>query len=308
MFMNLSHLKYAIEVAKTKSISKAAENLFMNQPNLSRAIKELEDSLGTTLFKRTSKGISITPHGHEFLNYAEKILNQVNEAENMFKGEQSDVQKFSISVPRATYISHAFSQFLNKIDSDKPIEFFYKETNSMRAITNITQSDYKLGIIRYQKIFDSKFKAMLSEKDLDSELIYEFHYLVLMSKNNPLSSKEILEYKDLDGYIEIAHGDPYVPSLPISEVKKAEYLDMIEKRVYVFERASQFDILENVDNSFMWVSPLPQIYLDRYNLVQIPCKSNKKGYKDILIYRKNYRFSKLDEMFVTEICMAKRNT
>lgn len=306
--MNLSHLKYAIEVAKTKSISRAAENLFMNQPNLSRAIKELEDSLGATLFKRTSKGISITPQGYEFLNYAEKILNQVNEAANMFKGDQSDIQKFSISVPRATYISHAFSQFLNKIDSDKPMEFFYKETNSMRAITNITQSDYKLGIIRYQKIFDSKFKTMLSEKDLDSELIYEFYYLVLMSKDNPLSSKEILEYKDLDGYIEIAHGDPYVPSLPISEVKKAEYLDTIEKRVYVFERASQFDILSNVNNSFMWVSPLPQEYLDKYNFVQIPCKSNKKGYKDILIYRKNYKFSKLDDMFVTEICMAKRNT
>ena len=56
--MNILHLKYAVEVAKTRSISKAAENLYMGQPNLSRAIKELEESLGITIFRRTTKGIS----------------------------------------------------------------------------------------------------------------------------------------------------------------------------------------------------------------------------------------------------------
>ena len=65
--MNLLHLKYVVEVEKTRSISKAAENLLMGQPNLSRAIRDLEQSLGVTLFRRTSKGISPTPEGEEFL-------------------------------------------------------------------------------------------------------------------------------------------------------------------------------------------------------------------------------------------------
>ena len=72
--MNLMHLKYAVEVEKTRSISKAAENLFMSQPNLSRAIKELEETLGITIFKRTSKGMSLTPQGEEFMQYARKII------------------------------------------------------------------------------------------------------------------------------------------------------------------------------------------------------------------------------------------
>lgn len=71
--MNILHLKYAVEVEKTRSISKAAENLFMGQPNLSRAVKELEESLGITIFKRTSKGILITPQGEEFLQHAKKF-------------------------------------------------------------------------------------------------------------------------------------------------------------------------------------------------------------------------------------------
>jgi len=304
--MNLLHLKYAVEVAKTKSINKAAENLYMNQPNLSRAVKELEESLGIEIFKRTTKGITITIQGEEFLNYAEKILNQVDEVENMFKTSKIKSQKFSISVPRATYISVAFSKFAGKIDQNKPMEIFYKETNSMRAINNIIHSDYKLGIIRYQKIYDDQFKILLDEKDLLSELICEFNYDIIMSRNNPLAAKSELEYDDLADYIEVAHADPYVPSMPITEIKKTEYLDSIDKRIYVFERASQYDILENVANTFMWVSPIPQSMLDKYNLIQIPCKSDKRVYKDVLIYRSNYRFTELDEAFITEICIEKR--
>ena len=76
--MNLMHLKYAVEVAATHSISKAAENLYMNQPNLSRAIKELEESLGVQLFNRTSKGIKLTRQGEDFIVYAQRILYQMD--------------------------------------------------------------------------------------------------------------------------------------------------------------------------------------------------------------------------------------
>ena len=83
--MNILHVKYALEVAKHKSISKAARNLYMGQPNLSRAIKELESELGITIFERTSKGINPTPDGEEFLQYAKRILLQIEEVEEIKK-------------------------------------------------------------------------------------------------------------------------------------------------------------------------------------------------------------------------------
>ena len=64
--MNTLHLKYVAEVAKTGSITQAAENLFMAQPNLSKAIKELEETLGISIFRRTSKGVVLTEKGEEF--------------------------------------------------------------------------------------------------------------------------------------------------------------------------------------------------------------------------------------------------
>ena len=72
--MNVLHMKYAVEIANAGSINKASEQLFIAQPNLSRAIKELESDLGITIFERSSKGIKTTPEGEEFIGYAKTIL------------------------------------------------------------------------------------------------------------------------------------------------------------------------------------------------------------------------------------------
>ena len=151
--MNLLHIKYAVEVAKTKSISKAAENLFTAQPNLSRAIKDLEESLGIVIFNRNTKGITVTPDGEEFLQYAKKIITQIDQVEDLYKNGKRNKQTFSVCVPRATYISNAFAEFSKNIDTSSPAEIFYKETNSMRTIKNVVNEEYNLGIIRYQTVF-----------------------------------------------------------------------------------------------------------------------------------------------------------
>ena len=109
--MNILYLKYAHEVARSGSISKAAKQLFVAQPNISRAIKELETSLGITIFERTTKGMVLTPDGERLMQYANNILNQIQEVEKIFLKGEGQKQKFSISVPRASYISYAFSRF-----------------------------------------------------------------------------------------------------------------------------------------------------------------------------------------------------
>lgn len=299
--LNLVHLKYALEVERTRSINKAAENLFMGQPNLSRAIKELEESVGITIFKRTSKGIQLTPQGEEFIQYAKKIISQVEEVEAIYHGNRIDKQVFSISVPRASYISCAFTEFSQKISLDKPAEIFYKETNALRAINNILQADYRLGIIRYQVGFEQYFKTMLHEKGLASETILEFSYGAVMSKDSPLAAKSQVSPQELAGYLEIAHADPYVPSLPLTDTRKAELSEFVDKRIFVFERGSQMDLLSRVPNTFMWVSPIPPRLLNLYGLVERPCADNPRVYRDVLIYRKGYRFSDLDRMFMEKV-------
>ena len=303
--MNLLYMKYAVEIATCGSLNKAAEKLYVGQPNLSRAIKELESSLGVTIFERSAKGMVITPDGEIFLKYAKSILSQVDAVENIFKNGSKRKKHFSISVPRASYISEAFARFSERLIDENEVEVFYKETNSMRAIKNILQEDYKLGILRYAENFDKYYKDTLDEKGLRCELITEFHYVLIMSADSPLAKKEELSFVDLSDYIEIAHADPYVPSLPLSEVKKEE-LPEVGRRIFVFERASQFELLSSNTNTFMWVSPVSEKLLKRYGLVSRICSANKKIYKDIMIYRNDYTLSNLDKAFISELCNVKR--
>lgn len=303
--LNTLHLKYAVEVAKTGSINKAAENLLMGQPNLSRAIKDLESSLGITIFERSARGMFVTEEGAEFLNYAKKLLNQLDEMEEMFKTGTPTKQKFSISVPRACYISSAFAKFSTKI-KPTPAELFYKETNSARAIKNILDNDYKLAIIRYSVNHDRYFRDMLEEKGMAYETVAEFKYVLIMSENSPLAQKEEIHFSDLATYVEIAHADPFVPSMPLAAVKKAEIPNDADRKIFVYERASQFDLLSENDQTFMWVSPVPQKLLHCYNLTLRDCPDNEKIYKDVLIYKKDYRLTALDNQFITELTEAKR--
>lgn len=304
--MNILHLKYAAEIAKTGSLNKAAENLYMGQPNLSRAIKELEANLGITIFERSARGMTVTPEGEKFIGYANKILTQIDEVEAIYKNGSSVTQNFSISVPRASYISEAFVNFSKKINRDAPFDLVYKETNAMRAIKNILEADYNLGIIRYAENYDSHFRQLLVQKGLVGELVAEFFYVLIMSKEHPLADKDDIRYEDLKAYTEIAHADPYVPSLPLATVRKEELPDDIDKRIFVFERSSQFELLSENTNTFMWVSAAPQKILDRYGLIQKSCPDNTRFYKDVLIHRKDYRLTELDNMFITELTNSKR--
>lgn len=303
--MNIQYLKYAVEVSKQKSISKAARNLFMGQPNLSRAIKELEEELGITIFERTSKGINPTPDGEEFLQYAKRILVQIDEVEEIYKVGKRKKSHFSVCVPRAGYIAYAFAELSKHIDTSYPAEIFYKETNSMRTINNVLKGDYNLGIIRYQTTFEKYFQSMFLEKNLVAETITEFSYVLTMSDKHPLAKKENIMPEDLSEYIEIAHADPYVPSLPVIDVKKAEMSEYVDKRIYVFERASQYMLLDKVPNTFMWISPIPDEMLDDHGLIEKKCDFSQKKYKDVLIYREGYKLTELDRMFIENVHKAK---
>lgn len=303
--MNVLHMKYAYEVAKAGSLSKASEKLLIAVPNISRSIKDLESDIGIAIFDRTTKGMCLTPEGEEFMAYAKTILNQIEHLEKVYKDGAPKKQKFSISVPRACYISDAFAEFSCSLSKDAA-EIFYKETNSQRTINNLLNHDYKLGIIRYAENYDKYFKAMLEEKGFSYEMVTEFSYCLIMSADNPLSKKEEITFDDLAEYIEIAHADPYVPSLPVSRVVKEELPDNIDRRIFIFERASQFDLLSKNPETFMWVSPAPLEVLERYNLVQRKCAENKKVYKDILIYKQGYKLTELDKKFITALCESKR--
>ena len=222
--------------------------------------------------------------------------------EALYRPEKNNKLKFSISVPRASYIVDAFTKFVREADMTKEIEFTFKETNAMRAIRNIAQENYGLGIVRFQTVFERFFDNMLRDKGMKSEVVWEFEYRLLLSEKDPLAAKEDLCIEDLSGYIELCHGDPFVPSLPMSDIKKAEMADDVTKRIYLYSRGSQMDLLSTVPNTYMWVSPIAPEQLKRYGLVLRQCRGSKRRiYRDILVSKKEYKYTAVDKAFIEKL-------
>ncbi len=297
--MNTILLKYIVEVEKEGSISKAAENLYMNQPYLSKCIRELEESVGITIFRRTSKGVIPTQKGLEFIACAREVLAQVEEMETLFNKNTAKKQLFDIVVPRASYISQVYTDFLKEADLADSLHFDYRETNSVRAIKNVARGENTLGIIRYQTTFERYFMQLLEEQEIKSIPLGEFEYGIIMSKNNPFAKENRISIDELTDCIRITHGDLSIPSMPISKVRQIKKISQSKKEIAVYDRASQYEILSSVPESYMLVSDVPQELLERYGLVFRKCDISSNRYKDLLIYKEGYKLTKLDKQFLT---------
>lgn len=299
--MNLQHLKYAVEVARSRSISKAAENLYISQPFLSKAIKELEEDLGIGIFNRTPRGVTPTKKGEEFLVHAQSLLDHVENVEGLYKVAPREEYHFEITVPISCYIAQAFVRFMQELSDKSRIKVDYQEANSMTAIDRVVDYDSNIGIIRYQEDYEDYFLRYVESKDLIAKPLWRFMYQLVMCKDNPLSQKEHVAPEDLSGLIEISHGDPTVPSLPASIMLEMKQRDANPREIVVYERQSQFELLCEIPQTYMWASPTPRSVLERYPLVQRTCELPGNHYKDVLIYRKGYRLTREDRLFIQKI-------
>lgn len=290
--MNFLYLKYLIKVEKCESITKAAQHLYVNQPRLSKIIKEIEKEANIKIFERHNKGVVPTTKGKEFLIQAKKIVQEVDYLKNMY---QEDPHKLNldICVPRSSYISEAFIEYL-KMDNNmkKELNLNYRETNSIDTIQNVYDGENNLGIVRFPLRDQDYYFNILNLKELTYEKLFSFDYQILISKDNPLKDQEIY-IKDLKNQIELKHGDIHI------EEGKQEH----HKQMNIYERGIQFELLNEIPETYMWVAPIPKKLLKQNDFVLKECKDQKKPYVDYLIYRKGYVLTKEDQSFLN--CLKK---
>lgn len=301
--MNLQHLKYAVTVAEFHSINKAADALYISQPNLSRAIRELEQEIGITIFKRTPQGVSLTFSGEEFLFHARAILTEVEQIQRISEGGTT-IQRFSLCAPRAGYISGAFTRFLAQLDSTRRMLVDYKETNSIGVLQSVLTGGFHLGILRYQIAVEPYFQALFQEQGLLTRHVCEFVYLAAMSRDNPLAKKEELRFDDLKPLTEITHGDSYILT-PARQVPEQEAQVGTDRKIHVYDSMGQLAMLRQIPGTFMMVYPLEDELLERYGLVQKRVADFAEPCRDVLVHKKDYHFSALDKLFLKELDYAR---
>lgn len=286
--MNTLHLKYALEVYKTASISKAAENLYMNQPHLSKAIRELESSTGITIFNRTSKGVIPTKKGAEFLAEAKKILTSLDNLEAKYK-DGGKGKSFDVAVFGSSYISKAAVEFIKKIKKETNVtDIDYRETNSSLAMKCVENSDADLAVIRYNKSCEKYVEGIFKEKELKSEEICEFDNAAIMSAKHPLAKRECISPEMLAEYTRIEN----------EGVISAESEKKRSNLILVNSNSVKLELLGSIENLYTLSSPTGKRILESFGLIQKKIEARDNRLKDVLIYRKDYKLTANDNEFL----------
>ena len=187
--MTLAQLRYAITVAGASSMNEAARKLFISQPSLSAAIKELEEEVGVELFKRTNRGISVTLEGEEFIGYARQVVEQYNLIESKYILKENTKKKFGVSMQHYTFAVKAFVEMVKQFGMDE-YEFEIHETKTYDVIEDVKNCKSEIGIL-YLNDFNKKVLT---------KLLLKCHIYVYLWKGHPLASKEEITLEELEEY------------------------------------------------------------------------------------------------------------
>ncbi len=197
--MTLTQLRYAITVANSNSLNEAARELFISQPSLSAAIKELEEETGTQLFRRTNRGISVTTEGKEFLGYARQVVEQYELIELKYIAKKNTKKKFSVSMQHYTFAVNAFVEMVKQFGMDE-YEFAVHETKTYDVIEDVKNFKSEIGILYINDFNKKVLTKLFREYELEFHDLLECKIYVYMWKGHPLAKKKEIALEELDDY------------------------------------------------------------------------------------------------------------
>ena len=197
--MTLAQLRYTIEIAKAGSMNEAAKSLYISQPSLSTAIRELEAETGVEIFRRTNRGIVVTPAGEEFLGYARQVVEQYKLMEAKYISKEQSRKKFSVSMQHYTFAVNAFVELVKQFGMDE-YEFAVHETKTYQVIEDVRDFKSEIGIL-YVNDFNRKvLTKMFHEYGLEFHELLNCSIYVYMWKGHPLAKREMITLEELKEY------------------------------------------------------------------------------------------------------------
>ncbi len=242
--MTLKQLRYAVTVADTGNITEAAKKLFIAQPSLTAAIRELENEYNITIFTRSNKGIEVTPDGDEFLGYARQVLEQTNLIDERYTGKSTGKQRFCVSAQHYSFAVEAFVELLKKYGGEK-YEFHMRESQTYDIIDDVAHLRSEIGVLYLNSFNETVIRKTLRDNNLTFTTLFKAKPHVFIGKNSPLANKKSITLDDLKPYPRLSYEQGSHNSFYFSE----EILSTVDcdKEIIVKDRATLFNMLIGLD-------------------------------------------------------------
>ena len=194
--MRIQQLHYIIKIVETGSMNEAAKQLFITQPSLSNAVRDLEREMGIDIFIRNPKGITLTKDGVEFLSYARQVVEQTNLLEERYKSHTETRELFSVSSQHYAFVVNAFVSLLKRADMTR-YELFLRETRTYEIIEDVKNFRSEIGVLFLNSYNRDVLTKMFDDNRLTYTSLFKARPHIFVSKSNPLAKHEVVSLEDL---------------------------------------------------------------------------------------------------------------
>ena len=292
--MTLSQLRYAVEMEKAGSITAAARNLYMGQPNLSKSIRELEEELGVTLFLRTPQGVVPTADGIKFLSAAREILRRADALASAWRSHGPEGAALLVAAPPWARLGPAVSRLAARYSPDAPLDIRVRECGWPESISLVASQQAHLGILRYTPGDASAVERLAAQQNLAARMIREYPLLPVLSLRHPLAGEESITPDRLRSCTCLVCEAVFAGAIP----------DLGEpaRQIRMACPEDLWELLHSLPGSYLWAPPLSQEELKRQELTQPFCLQAPR-LLECAVWRASPGLSPTARQFVEEVCL-----
>lgn len=291
--MTLQQLKYMITAAEQGSITEAAKKMFISQPSLSGAIREVEKEAGITIFNRCRAGIALTAEGMEFLGYARQVVQQMELLESRYIDNQPEKQRFCISTQHYTFAANAFVELVKQFGQER-YEFILNETQTHQIILDVRNRFSDLGVLYLSRANEQVLMKAFEEYNLDFYELFTAVPHVFLRKGHPLSGRDRISLKDLRPYPRLNFVQGAYESSNFAEELYSN--EIAEKSIKISDRAAIVNFMIGLDGYTISSGIFPR-YLHGDSIISIPLDGDETmriGY----ILNRDRELSALGEIYI----------
>lgn len=299
--MTLNQLHYLITIAETGSLNKAAERLYISQPSLTNAVRELEKETGITILVRTSRGVSLTEEGAEFLQYARQVYSQYESLIERYSGEGKIRKKFGVSTQHYSFAVKAFVEMVKRFDADE-YDFAIRETKTMEVISDVASLRSEIGIL-YRSAFNGKaIQKILAANSLEFHSLIECSAFVYLWKGHPLAGEKSISFAQLAPYPNLSFEQGDDASFYFAEeiLSTNEYPQTIRAN----DRATMLNLMRGL-NGYTLSSGIISEELNGTDYAAVPYEADADNPNSVMeigyIIRKNMIPSRTAEVYIEEL-------
>ena len=291
--MRIQQLHYIVKIVETGSMNEAAKRLFITQPSLSNAVRDLEREMSIEIFIRNPKGITLTKDGVEFLSYARQVLEQTALLEERYKSKNNNRELFSVSAQHYAFVVNAFVSLLKGTDMSQ-YELFLRETRTYEIIDDVKNFRSEIGVLFLNSYNRDVLNKMFDDNHLTYTRLFQAQPHIFVSKTNPLAGKKMVSLEDLEDFPYLSYDQGIHNSFYFSE----EILSQIshKKSIVVSDRATLFNLLIGLDG-YTIATGILNSNLNGDDIISIPLDVEDKI--DIVYLRhEKANLSKMGERFI----------